>query len=124
MDRREAYPDTFLTAPVWCWENFYEPQILKCLQGKFYGKHYWEGIETGIVELAPLTGNVKTGIDEIVEEKKQLLEQGKYDVFYGPIADNTGKIRVEQGENISDYVLLNEFDWYVEGVVTATEERD
>ncbi len=117
-DNSAEYPNTFLTAPVWDWENFYTPRILECLQGKFVGKHYWEGVETGIVSLSPLTDNVKDGIGEVLQEEQERLQSGKYDVFYGPIIDQNGVVRVEAGENMADEVMLNDFYWYVEGVVT------
>lgn len=117
IDNSETFPNTFLTAPVWQWEKYYEPYILKCLQGKFEGDNYWEGTSTGVVGLAPLTGNVKPGIAETVEEAREQLESGVFDVFYGPIIDNKGKMRVEDGENLPDNTMLNEFTWYVEGVV-------
>lgn len=116
MDRAEAYPKNFLTAPIWHWELFYEARILECLQGKFEGKYYWEDAASGIVALAPLTKNVKPGIAEVVDEEKKRLEDGSYDVFYGPIYDNAGILRVQEGENMSDDALLNHFDWYVKGV--------
>lgn len=117
IDNNRVYPNTFLTAPIWHWENFYEPHILECLQGKFYGQHYWDGVDTGIVELAPLTGNVVSGAQAKVDEAKQKLEKGGFDVFYGQIKDQNGRIRVQRGENMSDEMMLNNFDWYVEGVV-------
>ena len=55
IDKR--FPDTYLTAPVWNWEHFYELGILECLQGKFQGVHHREGVETGLVDLAPFIGN-------------------------------------------------------------------
>lgn len=119
MDNIDLYPDTFLTAPVFEWENFYEPHILECLQGKFAGRHYWEGAETGIVALAPLSGNVKPGIAREVERERQKFLSGKFDVFYGPIMDAEGNIRVHEMECMTDQELLNAFDWYVEGVVSG-----
>ena len=62
------------------------------------------------------------GAAEKVEEAREQLEEGSYDVFYGPIYDQDGVLRVEAGENMSDAVLLNAFDWYVEGVVICEEE--
>lgn len=117
VDNSALYPKTFLTAPVWQWENYYEPHILRCLQGKFKGEHYWEGTSTGVVGMAELTKNVKEGTKEIVAREMQRLEEGTFDVFYGPVTDNEGKIRVDEGENLSDDAMLNRFDWYVEGVV-------
>lgn len=117
-DNSESYPNTYLTAPVWDWDNFYIPRILECLQGKFTGDNYWEGVEGNIVSLAPLTDNVKDGIEEAVQKELERLQSGKFDVFYGPIKDQSGVVRVEKGENMSDEILLNSFDWYVEGVVS------
>ncbi len=119
VDNSEYYPDTYLTAAVWEWEEFYTPYILRCLQGKFEGENYWLGIDTGVVSLAPLTENVDEGTVEMVQHYSEKLSSGEFDVFYGPIRDNTGALRVAEGENITDVMLLNAFDWYVEGVVTA-----
>lgn len=117
LDNAKEFPNTYLTAPVWQWENYYEPYILKCLQGKFKGNNYWEGANTGVVGLAPLTQNVKDGVGLLIAEQREQLESGMVDVFYGPIRDNEGNLRVAEGESMSDAVMLNNFDWYVEGVV-------
>lgn len=122
LDNSERFPNTFLTAPVWRWEHFYEPRILECLQGKFQGTYYWEGVETGIVDLAPFTGNVKPGIKEKVEEERSRLMSGTFDVFYGPITDNEGNVRVKEGQSMTDESLLNDFFWYVEGVAVDEAE--
>lgn len=117
IDNAQHYPNTFLTAPVWQWKNYYEPHLLKCLQGKFRGENYWEGASTGVVGLAPLTQNVKPGIAEYVEKAMNKMECGTFDVFYGPVVDNDGNLRIAEGENMSDELMLNQFDWYVEGVI-------
>lgn len=122
VDNSDRFPNTFLTAPVWNWEKFYEPRILECLQGKFQGIHYWEGVETGIVTLAELTEKVKPGIAKKVEEERLRLMSGMFDVFYGPITDNEGKIRVKKGQSMTDDSLLNDFFWYVEGVALDETE--
>lgn len=120
-DNYELYPDTFLTAPVFEWENFYEPHILECLQGKFASKHYWDGAETGIVSLAPLSRNVKPGILKAVETATQKFLSGTFDVFYGPVTDTDGNVRIREMESMTDDEMLNAFDWYVDGVVTDGE---
>ena len=120
-DNSANYPNTYLTAPVWEWKDFYEPHILACIQGKFVGKHYWEGVETGLVSLAPFTQNVKPGIMEKVEAEKQRMQNGTFDVFYGPVEDTEGNLRVAEKESMSDDAMLNDFDWYVKGVVPDEE---
>ena len=122
VDNSERVSDRILTAQIWNWEKFYEPRILECLQGKFQGIHYWEGVETGLVDLASLTENVKPGIAEKVEEERARLMSGTFDVFYGPIIDNEGNVRVKEGQSMTDDHMLNDFFWYVEGVVVDETE--
>lgn len=121
IDNSANYPDTYLTAATWDWESFYTSNILKCLQGKFVGAHCWEGVSTGIVSLAPFTDNVDSGIAEAVDKEMQRLLSGTFDVFYGPIKDNSGALRVAAGESMTDDSMLNSFDWYVEGVHISDE---
>ena len=55
------------------------------------------------------------------EQEKKRLESGVWDVFYGPVKDQNGVIQIEEGESMTDNAMLNEFDWYVEGVVIDEE---
>ncbi len=121
-DNSGIYPDIQLTAPVWAWENFYTPHILECLSGKFEGKKYWDGIDTGLVALAPLMDNVKPGTQEKVDEAFERMQSGSFDVFYGPLKDQEGDTRIAAGESMSDSEMLGNFDWYVEGVVIYGDE--
>ncbi len=117
LDNSSLYPDSYLTAATWSWENFYIPQISACMQDKFTGKNYWDGVETGIVSLAPLSESADSAISQKIEEEKEKMSQGMFDVFYGPVYDTQGNIRVADGESMSDDAMLNSFDWYVEGVM-------
>lgn len=121
-DNHEKYPNSYLTASVWQWGSFYEPHILECLQGKFRGQHYWVDADTEVIALAPLTKNVKEGIAEVIEAEQERIKNGTWDVFFGPIKDQDGIIRVAEGESMTDYSMLNEFDWNVEGIITDEKE--
>ena len=121
LENSAEYPESYLTAAVWSWDNFYTEQIRECMQDRFNGRNYWNGVDSGIVSLAPLGRNAKAGIQKKVDEKMKELESGKFDVFYGPVIDSEGNVRVDEGESMSDDVMLNSFDWYVEGVVIDEE---
>ena len=116
LDNADAFPDTYLTACVWKWEPYYKKEILSCLQGKFHGSHAWVNMEDGIVALSTPTGHVSLDTRAEIEEAKEKLRSRTFDVFYGPIADNRGRVRVEAGESMSDDEMMKSFDWYVEGV--------
>ena len=117
INNSSLYPESCLTAAVWDWEKFYTPHILKCLQGKFEGDNYWESSDTGIINIAPLSEKANSSTADAIEAEYERLRNGTFDVFYGPIYDNEGKLRVDEGESMTDNAMLNEFDWYVEGVV-------
>lgn len=117
LENSVEYPESYLTAAVWSWENFYTVHISECMKDRFNGRNHWDGVNTGIVSLAPLGKKAKQGIQDRIYEETEALLSGQFDVFYGPITDTEGNTRVAEGESMSDNVMLNSFDWYVEGVV-------
>lgn len=116
-DNLDKYKKTFLTAPVWHWENFYEPLILEVMLHKATGDVYWQGIETGLVGLGRISNKASKISEKTVNELTERMNNSVFDVFYGPINDNNGQLRVLKDENLSDEQLLQQIDWYVEGVV-------
>lgn len=122
LDNSSSFPNSYLTAATWDWENFYTTHIRRCMQGKFEGQHYWQGIETEMVSLAPFSDKVDSDTAEAVQQQKELMLNGTFDVFYGPVTDNNGVLRVGAEESMTDNAMLNEFNWYVEGV-TLTDDK-
>jgi hypothetical protein len=41
---------------------------------------------------------------------------GRFDLFWGPIKDQSGKLHIAAGEKLAEEVLLG-MNWFVEGVV-------
>jgi basic membrane protein A len=117
-DNSGRYPKSYLTACVWHWDSYYREQILSCIQGKFKGEHRWLGYDSGIMELIDpaKSGNADPAYNAPLEAAKARFGNYSFDVFYGPVTDNTGNIRVAESESLSDETMLTSFDWYVEGV--------
>ena len=115
----EMFPKTYLTAAVWDWQRIYRSIFQRYVIGRFTSKQFWEGVETGAAKLAPLTDKVAPGTGRIIYREQELMSNNKFDVFYGPIKDNKGKLRVKAGQNITDHKLLHDFGWFVEGVVNV-----
>ncbi len=116
MDNGALFPNGYLTTVEWQWDEYYKRNILSFLQNKFYGKMDWIAIDEGRAGLSELTGNVTSGTKEAIDEALALFYNGNFDVFYGPVFDNEGTLRVPEDESMSDEEMLNHFDWYVEGV--------
>ena len=50
-----------------------------------------------------------------VAAKREAIASGKWDVFTGPIKDQTGAVKVPAGKALTD-PELQRLNWYVEGV--------
>jgi len=116
FDNAGEFPRTYLTSSVWRWDRYYRQRIWDCLRGKFHGDHTWLGMDDGVVALSELTPNVDVRAKAAVEAASEKFQSREFDVFYGPIVDNEGNLRVDTGESMSDDEMLDGLDWYVEGV--------
>jgi len=112
----DVAPDALLTAPVWNWGVYYKKAVEDVMNGTWTNTPVWWGMKEGILDLAPIADFVPDNVKTLVEEKKQEIIAGTFDVFVGPIKDNTGELRVPEGVTMTDEEKLS-FDWLVEGVV-------
>ena len=112
----ETHSDKNLTTVECRWSLVYEEIIRAYLVGKGNRKdNYWIGLEADAVGLAAYSAEVSEEAVREVEQAKQEILSG-WDVFSGKIIDNNGTLRCGEKETISDEVILEQFDWFVEGV--------
>ncbi|HCZ05979.1 MAG: basic rane protein [Thermotogota bacterium] len=109
-------PKAYLTAPVWNWGVYYEKVIREVLNGTWKSENFWGGMDTGVVDLGPMTDLVPAGTQNLVNAVKQAIIAKKFHPFTGPIYDQEGKLRIPAGEVASDEMLLS-MDWFVDNVV-------
>lgn len=114
-DARAAGPKAYLTAPIWNWGPYYVTVAKQVQDGTWKTGNYWGGMKEGIVNLAPLTANVKSGTQAAVDKAKKRILSAPNMEFAGPIYDQTGKLRVAKGKTLSDKDQLS-MDWFVKGV--------
>lgn len=112
----EVAPNAVLTAPIWNWGVFYSKAAEDVLNGTWTNEPVWWGMKEGILDMAPFGKMVPQSVQDEVNAAREKIESGEFDVFVGPIKDNSGKERVPAGETMSDEAKLA-FDWLVEGVV-------
>lgn len=98
------------------WKLAYKNIILQFLRGKGNSEaNYWIGLEKKVIELSEFSDEVSTDIQDKIKEAQVKIQSGD-DVFSGLIIDNQGNVRCNENEIISDEILLEQFDWYTEGV--------
>lgn len=105
-----------LTAVMGDWQLTYGAIIRQYLRGNSENiKIYWVGIDENAVKLADYSAEVSEEIkQEVIKATNEIL--AGQDVFSGVIYDNEGNLRCKENQAIRDEVLLEQFDWYVEGV--------
>ncbi len=115
-DMRAFGPSYYLAAPIWNWGVYYTKVVKEIMDGSYQGGgFYWGGMEDGIVEIS-MTDNVPERVKAVVEAFKELIVEGKFDPFTGPLYDQSGKLRIEAGKRMSDDALLS-MDWFVDNIV-------
>lgn len=113
----QGLSDKYLTAAVWDWNVLYYQMVREYMQGKGNSvKRHWYALDTGVVGLSECSGLVDESVKTKLESARQKLSSGE-DVFSGVIYDNMGQLRCDEGELISDEILLERMDWYVDGVI-------
>lgn len=139
-DMAEQAPDAHLTAPVWNWNVYYELAIKTAMEspddfmsvvGNYYG-----GLAEGMVDISPLTDNCTPETAEAIDLARNLMVDGKWDVFSGEALSFTGtegSVEVAQndvalvtndgtevvaagGSSVEDSVIQGEMNYYVAGV--------
>lgn len=108
-------PTYHLTAPIWNWSNMFVHAYQQVMDDKWQSEDLWWGLKEGVVDLAPFGGMVGEDIRLLVESHKNRIIAGEFDVFDGPLKDNTGNLRVGENQTLSDQQMLK-MDWFVEGV--------
>jgi basic membrane protein A and related proteins len=118
-DMSKAAPNAYMTAPIWNWGPYYVDQLNKIINKTWKTESAFLPMEAdnakSIIYLAPLTKNAPEGAQAKVDAVKADIISGKNKVFVGPIYDNTGALKVKDGEVMSDKDMLS-FDWFVKGV--------
>jgi len=115
-DMAQFVGDTVLTSPVWNWGKYYTATVQSVLDGTWVSHQYWGGLADDVVKLADFSPLVPADLISFVESEKAKLVSGDWDVFCGPISDQTGTVIVADGECMSDGDMLG-MAWFVDGVV-------
>ena len=120
-DMSEFGPNAYVTGEVLNWGIYYTDTRGKIADGTF--KPVAEGVNwidfsTGIMEYAKFGPMVTDELKAKLEEAAADLIADPDQIWRGPIVDNTGTVRVPEGEIMSDE-MFTAMDWWVQGTITA-----
>jgi basic membrane protein A len=105
-----------LTAPIWHWEVFYKKELQDLASGSWESSAVRCGVHQALIDIAPDNPAVPVTTRAQIDLKHDAMRAGAFDVFAGPVNDNSGRLRIPAGGTLSDPQLLS-LDWLVEGVV-------
>jgi basic membrane protein A len=108
-------PSAFLSAVELDWGDHYVDRVKAALDGTWKSEDYWGSLEDGAVKLAPYGESVPEEVRAEVDEKLAGFKDGSFNPFVGPIKDQSGKVRFEDGHEIAFEEFLG-WDWFVEGI--------
>lgn len=108
-------PTKHLTAPVWDWGMVYKLIAGQVIDGTWESQEIWWGLKDGFVGLAPFSSDVPADVVKLVDAEKAKIIEGNWDVFSGPIKNQSGEVAVKDGEKMSDGDMLG-MNWFVMGV--------
>ncbi len=119
-------PEKYLAVPVWNWGVFYEKVLRGILSGTVRtgadlsgGKsirNYWWGMDSGLLDFFYSRNIIPRDTQKLLEVIKNAIISNAFSPFTGPIYDETGKLRIEDGEQASHDQIVS-MDWLAEGVV-------
>jgi basic membrane protein A len=109
-------PTSWLTGAVYNWGPYYLSEVKKAMNGTWKTQFWYGSLKSGFAQLAPYGPKVSAATKKLIAKKKAQIESGKWNEFKGPIYDQSGKLRVKKGQQLT-VKQLYAIDWLVKGVI-------
>ena len=116
IEARALAPKGWLTGLGFTWGPFMTATAKSVIAGTFKPAMARRGLgPEGMMTVAPFGAAVPADVRDLVTASADKIAKG-FNPFTGPVTDNTGVVRIKEGESWGGDKMGN-FDWYVEGVV-------
>ena len=109
-------PKSWLTGAIYNWGPYYLARVKAAMDGTWKTGNYYGSLKDGFTLLAPYGKGVSAKTKSLIAQQKALIESGKWNEFSGPVYDQSGKLRIKQGQRLS-FKQLYSIDWLVKGVI-------
>lgn len=112
-------PNAHLTAIEDIWGPHYIARAKALLDGTWKSENMWDGMVDGTVVISPYNKSVPADVVAEADKIKAGYMDGSFDIFTGPIYDQDGNLKVEEGK-VMTLDELATIDWFVKGVESAS----
>ncbi len=100
-DASTLAPEGWIVGSMWDWGNLFVDIVKTIEAGEWaasqYNGSYRAGMASGAVKLAPFGKNVPQEVEDEVMAIQETLMDGSFSPFTGPIYDQEGTVRIEEG---------------------------
>jgi len=111
-------PNAYLTGAEWNWIAAYKQIIDAARTGKPHPNFVRGGLKDGFVKTSAYGSMVSAAAKKQADDVKAAMLKGSFDIFKGPLKDNTGKTVIEAGKVFKQTdATLEGMNYLVEGVV-------
>ena len=107
-------PKAQLTSSVDHWDEYYTQRIQAAMDGSWTTQDIWGGLKMGMLHMAPWT-NMPDDVAQAAQAAEDGIKSGSIVIFKGPINDQSGKIKVADGAQLTDDDILG-MNWLAEGI--------
>ncbi|CAG0906989.1 unnamed protein product, partial [Darwinula stevensoni] len=114
-DMTKYGPKAHLGSAVINWGPYYIKAANDVLNNTWKEEKSWWGVKEGAIDFVSMASDVPEPIQTKVNEVKAGLKDGSYQIWRGPIVDNTGK-EVLAKDAVADDGFLGGINFYVKGV--------
>jgi basic membrane protein A and related proteins len=109
-------PKAHLASAIINWGPYYIKAVKEAMDGSWKGGGgTWWGVKEGTIDIVSIAADVPAETSAKVSEVKKGLADGSYNIWKGPIMDNTGKPMVAK-DAVGDDKYLSGMNTYVKGV--------
>ena len=107
-------PKAQLTSSVDHWDEYYTQRIQAAMDGSWQTQDIWGGLKIGMLHMAPWT-NMPDDVAQAAQAAEDGIKDGSIVIFKGPINDQSGKVKVADGAQLTDDDILG-MNWLAEGI--------
>ena len=114
-DMSTVAPKAHLASAIVDWANYYKKSVNDVLGGSWKTERTVWGVKEGQNALVKIADTVPEAARKKVDEVKDAMKAGTFEVFSGPITDSAGKERLAKDAK-ADQDWKDKVDFYVRGV--------
>ena len=113
-DMIKMAPKAQLSSLVDHWDDYYVKRVTAAMDGSWKTGDVWGGFDSGMLQMAPFR-NMPDDVASAGQAAIDGIKSGKIVIFKGPIKDQTGALKVKDGETLPDKDVLG-MNWLAEGI--------